>query len=154
MAIKSFLVLVCCFLIIAAMAAPVAKAQDESLDLIRIQGAIYCTANGSIGVNGSATPVFPNARVQLQFGIGNVVSSSTTNASGRFSIILNRPQMPLSTLLSNFNIIVATPLSSCNTSLSFAGGLISTLQFVGSTVLSCVPVNISNLMPVGFQPVP
>ncbi|XP_057485077.1 phylloplanin-like [Actinidia eriantha] len=152
MAIKSSLVLVCCFLIIAVMAGSVAKAQlglGGLLGLIRIQGVVYCTANGNIGVNGTATPAFPNALVQLQCGNGNVVSSSTTNASGLFSIVVDPVQMLLSALVSNCNITVRTPLSSCNASLPSIGGLISTLQVIGSTVLGLL--TITNIIPGGFQ---
>ncbi|KAJ0093833.1 hypothetical protein Patl1_25037 [Pistacia atlantica] len=41
---------------------PMAEAQlgiiGGLLNLIHIQGTVYCTANGNIGVNGTATPVF------------------------------------------------------------------------------------------------
>lgn len=30
------------------------------LGLLRIQGILYCTANGNVGVNGTTTPVFPS----------------------------------------------------------------------------------------------
>lgn len=30
------------------------------LGLIRIQGTVYCTANGNVGINGTSTPVFPS----------------------------------------------------------------------------------------------
>lgn len=61
MALKSLLFF---SLLVAVAAAPVAEAQlgniiGSILDLIRIQGNLFCTANGNMGVNGTATPVFP-----------------------------------------------------------------------------------------------
>ncbi|KAH7573556.1 hypothetical protein JRO89_XS03G0170800 [Xanthoceras sorbifolium] len=85
-------------LFIAAMTAPIAEAQlglvSGLLGLIRIQGTVFCTPNGNMDANGTATPVFPNALVQLQCGAGNVVSSATTNG-----------------------LAVNTPLSNCNSKL-------------------------------------
>ncbi|KAI3928014.1 hypothetical protein MKW98_023615 [Papaver atlanticum] len=58
------------FVLVAAMtAAPLAEAQlgglgsgiTNLLGLIRIQGTVFCSINGSAGANGTATPVFPNA---------------------------------------------------------------------------------------------
>ncbi|KAJ6313650.1 hypothetical protein OIU77_015019 [Salix suchowensis] len=62
MAVKSLLFFT---LVSAAMvAAPVAEAQlgliGGLLGLIRIQGTLFCTANGNMGANGTATPVFPS----------------------------------------------------------------------------------------------
>lgn len=78
-------------LMVAAFAIPIAGAGLISglLVLIRIQATLFCTPNGNIGANGTSTPVFPNALVQLQCGVGNVVSSATTNGSGVFSILLD-----------------------------------------------------------------
>ncbi|MBA0664828.1 hypothetical protein Goklo_004775 [Gossypium klotzschianum] len=63
MALKT-LMLVC--LLVAAMAfiPPIAEAQlggliSGLLGLIRIQGTVFCTVDGNMGVNGTATPVFP-----------------------------------------------------------------------------------------------
>ncbi|KAM7485069.1 hypothetical protein LguiA_001078 [Lonicera macranthoides] len=119
------------------------------LGLIRIQGTVYCTANGNVGVNGTSTPVFPNALVQLRCGNGNVVSSVTTNNSGLFSILLDPLQFVLSSVLSNCNIVVNTPLSSCNSSLPSIGGLLSPLQLIGNTLVGLL--SIVNLIPSGFQ---
>ncbi|KAI8010233.1 hypothetical protein LOK49_LG06G03285 [Camellia lanceoleosa] len=112
MALKSLLLV---FLLIAALTAvPMAEAQlgliSGLLGLIRIQGTVFCTANGNMGVNGTSTPVFPNAKVQLQCGAGNTVSSATTNNSGIFSMVLDPLQFVLSSLLSNQNSLVKTPL--------------------------------------------
>ncbi|KAH7513381.1 phylloplanin [Ziziphus jujuba] len=153
MALK-LLFLVC--LMVAVMAAPMAEAQlgiiSSLLGLIRIQGTLYCTPNGNMGVNGTSTPVFSNALVQLQCGSGNVVSSATTNSSGIFSIVLDPLHFVLSSLLSDCKLVVSTPLSTCNASLPSAGGLLSSLQFIGNTVLGLL--NISNIIPSGFQFLP
>ncbi|KAJ0035867.1 hypothetical protein Pint_24498 [Pistacia integerrima] len=83
------------------------------LNLIHIQGNVYCTANGNIGVNGTATPVFQNAGVQLKCG-GNVVSTAKTNGAGIFSIVLDPLQYLLSTPVTNCSLEVKTPLASCD----------------------------------------
>ena len=65
MAFKSFLFV--SLLSAAVLAAPVAEAQlgliGGILGLIRIQGTLFCTANGNMGANGTATPVFPSKLV-------------------------------------------------------------------------------------------
>ncbi|XP_073128734.1 phylloplanin-like [Henckelia pumila] len=119
------------------------------LGLLKIQGILYCTANGNIGVNGTtSTPVFPNALVQLQCG-GNVVSTATTNRSGIFSIVLDPLNIVLSTLLSGCKLVVNTPLASCDATLPSIGSLESTLQFLGNVILGLL--NVGNIIPSGFQ---
>ncbi|THG03550.1 phylloplanin-like [Camellia sinensis] len=154
MALKSLLLV---FLLIAALTAvPMAEAQlgliSGLLGLIRIQGTVFCTANGNMGVNGTSTPVFPYAKVQLQCGAGNTVSSATTNNFGIFSMVLDPLQFVLSSLLSNCNLLVNTPLSNCNLNLPSVGGLLSPLQFIGNTLQGLL--NISNIIPSGFQFLP
>ncbi|ESR32784.1 hypothetical protein CICLE_v10006409mg, partial [Citrus x clementina] len=130
-ALKSFLFV---SIMLATVTAPIAEAQfgliGGILGLIRIQGTVFCTANGNMGVNGTATPAFPNALVQLQWN-GKVVSSATTNASEIFSIVLDPLQL-----------LVNTPLASCNAKPPAAGGLVSSLQFNANTI------------PAGFQFIP
>lgn len=65
-------VVVLSFLIALTLALPLAQAQlglggllGPILGLLRIQGVLYCTPNGSIGVNGTATPVFPSKLTSL-----------------------------------------------------------------------------------------
>ncbi|KAL9410292.1 hypothetical protein AB3S75_044122 [Citrus x aurantiifolia] len=151
MALKSSFVSI----MLATVTAPIAEAQfgliGGILRLIRIQGTVFCTANGNMGVNGTATPAFPNALVQLQWN-GNVVSSATTNASGIFSIALDPLQYVLSSLLTNCSLVVNTPLASCNAKLPAAGGLVSSLQFIGNTLLGLL--NVANIIPAGFQFIP
>ncbi|CAA3033364.1 Hypothetical predicted protein [Olea europaea subsp. europaea] len=143
-------------ILFAAIAFPMAEAQlgiiGNLLGLLRIQGILYCTPTGNIGVNGTATPVFPNALVQLQCGDGNVVSSATTNASGLFSMLLDPLNFLLSTLLSNCKLVVGTPLATCNASLPSIGTLESTLKFIGNTLLGIL--NVGNIIPTGFQLIP
>lgn len=65
MALKSLLVL---GLLIGCFALPLAQAQlgglggllGPILGLLRIQGVLFCTPNGNVGVNATATPVFPS----------------------------------------------------------------------------------------------
>ncbi|KAL2470366.1 Pollen Ole e 1 allergen and extensin family protein [Abeliophyllum distichum] len=137
------------------MAPAIAEAQQgllgDLLGLISINGTVFCTVNGNIGVNGTATPVFPNAKVQLQCGAGNVVASATTNGSGQFSIALNPLLDLLSTLLSNCNLVVKTPLSICNANLPSVG-LTSSLKFVRTTLVGLL--NIAEIVPASFQFLP
>ncbi|KAK6265379.1 hypothetical protein QUC31_016216 [Theobroma cacao] len=156
MALKT-LMYVCLLVAAMALAAPMAEAQlggliSGLLGLIRIQGTVFCTMDGNMGVNGTATPVFPNALVQLQCGAGNVVSSATTNGSGVFSILLDPLQFLLPSLLNNCNLAVKTPLSNCNAALPSIGGLISSLQSLGSTLVGLL--NIINIVPAGFRLLP
>ncbi|KAG7990866.1 hypothetical protein I3843_02G046300 [Carya illinoinensis] len=74
-------------MVVVAVAAPIAVAQlgtvGRLLDRIRIQGTVFCSINAT---GSTASPVFPNARVQLRCGIGDVVSRATTN---RIRIVLD-----------------------------------------------------------------
>ncbi|KAK3005347.1 hypothetical protein RJ639_015864 [Escallonia herrerae] len=139
-------------LLAIAIAASTAEAQlgliGGLLGLVRIQGTLFCTLNGNIGVNGTSTPVFPNALVQLRCG-GTVVSAATTNGSGSFSIVLDPAQVLLSSILSSCNLVVNTPLSTCNATLPAVGSLLSPLQLIGNTLVGLL--NVANLIPAGFQ---
>ncbi|KAE8725884.1 Late embryoproteinsis abundant protein Lea5-D [Hibiscus syriacus] len=151
MAMKT-LMFVCVLVAAMALAAPMAEAQlgglvSGLLGLIKIQGTLFCSLDGNMGANGTATPVFPSALVQLQCG-GIVVSSSTTNGNGIFSILLDPLQFLVPSLLNNCNLAVKTPLSNCNASLPSVGGLFSNLQLVGNTLIGLL--NITNIVPVGF----
>ncbi|KAE8708798.1 Late embryoproteinsis abundant protein Lea5-D [Hibiscus syriacus] len=151
MAMKT-LVFVCVLVAAMALGAPMAEAQlggliSGLLGLIKIQGTLFCSFDGNMGANGTATPVFPNALVQLQCG-GSVVSSSTTNGNGIFSILLDPMQFLVPSLLNNCNLAVKTPLSNCNASLPSVGALFSNLQLVGNTLIGLL--NITNIVPVGF----
>ncbi|KAK3017959.1 hypothetical protein RJ639_002716 [Escallonia herrerae] len=150
MASKSIILLVS--LLAIAIAASTAEAQlgliGGLLGLIRIQGTLFCTLNGNMGVNGTSTPVFPNALVQLRCG-GTVVSAATTNGSGLFSIVLDPAQVLLSSILSSCNLVVNTPLSTCNAILPAVGSLLSPLQLIGNTLVGLL--NVANLIPTGFQ---
>ncbi|ESQ48269.1 hypothetical protein EUTSA_v10021613mg [Eutrema salsugineum] len=113
------------------------------LGLINIQGILRCSVNGNV-----SAPIFPNAGVQLQCGAqNNVVSASTTNGAGLFSILVNPVQLLLSTLLSDCKLAVTTPLSTCDVSLP-TGQLLSPLTLVGNTVSGLI--RIATLGPVGF----
>ncbi|KAG2246461.1 hypothetical protein Bca52824_086089 [Brassica carinata] len=133
------------------MVSPMAKAQlgglggllgGGILGLINIQGVLRCSANGNV-----SAPAFVNAGVQLQCGgQNNVVSTSTTNSAGLFSMLVNPIQ--LSTLLSDCQVAVTTPLSTCNAALPTGQLLSSSLALVGETVSGLLRV--ANLRPTGF----
>ncbi|XP_016456306.1 phylloplanin-like [Nicotiana tabacum] len=141
---KNFLI----FLLAALIATPVAVAQLVS---IRIGGVVFCSVNSNLDViNGLTTQVFPNASVQLQCGAGNVISSTTTNGSGVFSLVLDPLINTLPLLLSNCSLVVLTPLSTCNASLTSVGILQSSLQIV-NTIIGSLGLRPSvNLGPTGF----
>ncbi|KAI9195935.1 hypothetical protein LWI28_019559 [Acer negundo] len=136
----------------ALVAAPIAEA-TVSIRLLQLQGSVFCTPDGNILVNGTATPVFPNAVVQLRCGAGNVVVSAITNGAGVFSNIGLFPlNLSLSTLLSTCNLVVNTPLSNCNSMLPSVGRLQSPIQFNGTILLGPLnTLNITIVSPVRFQ---
>nr|GEZ47260.1 pollen Ole e 1 allergen and extensin family protein [Tanacetum cinerariifolium] len=88
------------------------------------------------------------ALVQVTCG-GNVVASGLTNAAGIFNILLNPLQFLLTSVLSSCQLVVATPLATCNASLPAGAILQAPLQFVGNTVLGLL--NVVNLIPGIFQ---
>ncbi|TMW80995.1 hypothetical protein EJD97_012939 [Solanum chilense] len=143
------------FILAALIATPVAVAQlggllGGLLAPTSIEGVLFCSLNGKIDVlNGATTPIFPNASVQLRCGAGNVVSSTTTNGSGAFSLVTSPVQNLLSSLLSDCNIVVTTPLSTCNATLPSVGFLQAPLQIVGKTAGGLL--NIVNVVTGAFQ---
>ena len=82
-----------------------------------------------------------------------MVSTSTTNGSGMFSILLDPLNYILSSILSDCNLKVDTPLIRCNSSLPALGGLLSPLQFIGNTALGAL-LSVANIIPAGFRFVP
>ena len=94
-----------------------------------------------------------DARVQLQCG-AVVVATTTTNASGVFSFTLDFTQVFLSAGigLSNCNLVVTTPLSTCNPMLPPVGVLTSSIVFVGTNVLGVRVV--LNFGAAGFRYIP
>ncbi|XP_058076562.1 phylloplanin-like [Magnolia sinica] len=140
-------------LLLVGVAAPLAVAQLGGLGnllggLINIRGTIFCTVNGN--ANGTSTPVFPNAQVQLQCG-NTVTSSTTTNSAGLFTMLLDPLTTLLSSLLNDCKLVVNTPLSTCNAMLP-TGLLQSPLQFLGKTLQGIL--GILNVGPAGFSLIP
>ncbi|XP_062108732.1 phylloplanin-like [Humulus lupulus] len=149
MALKMSVVFVICVLFAASMAeAQLGEIISHLLGLIRVQGTVFCTANGRVNSTSASTPVFSNALVQLQCN-GNVVSSTTTNNAGVFSMLLDPVQLVLSSLQSQCKLVVTTPLSTCNATLPSDGVLISLLQTLGTIVSGLL--NITTLGPSGFN---
>ncbi|KAG6663972.1 phylloplanin-like [Carya illinoinensis] len=135
-------------MVVVAVAAPIAVAQlgtvGRLLDRIRIQGTVFCSINAT---GSTASPVFPNARVQLRCGIGDVVSRATTNRLGLF-LMQFIPRQTLSSILAECNLFVITPLARCNATLPGVGVLRSPLQFIGNTTVGLI--NNINIVPGGF----
>ncbi|XP_071691903.1 phylloplanin-like [Rutidosis leptorrhynchoides] len=135
-------------LLIFVIAATQIEAQLGLLSVINVAGNLFCSLNGNAVANATTpTPAFQNALVQVSCG-GNVIASALTNQQGQYNIVLNSPVQALSALLSNCNLVVATPLSSCNASLPSLGNLQSPLVFLGNTLRGLL--NIVNLVPTVF----
>ncbi|KAJ3683692.1 hypothetical protein LUZ60_013919 [Juncus effusus] len=101
-----------------------AQAQLLGLNLLNITGIVPCSIGGSI--NAANSPVFPYAGVQLVCN-GNVISSTTTNSNGVFSIVTGLTTSLLNLLTSGCKIVVNTPLVNCNVALPSTGTLQSGL---------------------------
>ncbi|KAG7026315.1 hypothetical protein SDJN02_12816 [Cucurbita argyrosperma subsp. argyrosperma] len=143
-------------LIIVLTMAPLSSCQFDLirtlLGLTHIQGTLYCTLNGNM-IYGLLTPTFPNAAVEMHCGAGGtVISSVKSDATGRFSMLLDAPQLLLSFLLNNCSLVVTTPLVNCNGAMPSFGALASPLQLIGNTFLGLF--NITNIIPVGFRFLP
>ncbi|GKB31480.1 pollen Ole e 1 allergen and extensin family protein [Tanacetum coccineum] len=148
MAMKS-IVLVSLLVVVFASSQAEAQLLSRLGSLININGTIFCSLNGNIIPNAATpTPAFANALVQVTCG-GNVVASGLTNAAGIFNILLNPLQFLLTSVLSSCQLVVATPLATCNASLPAGAILQAPLQFVGNTVLGLQTV--VNLIPGIFQ---
>lgn len=93
-----------------------------------------------------------DAQVELQCG-GNMLSNATTNGDGKFSMLINNPLLyDLSSLLTDCNLMVPTPLSKCNTKFPSAGGLTSSLKYVGTSRIGTR--TLTNIAPLGFHFIP
>ncbi|KAL8238716.1 hypothetical protein R6Q59_015283 [Mikania micrantha] len=147
MAMKSIIIMA--LLVVSVASQAEAQLLTGLFSLLNIGGTVFCSANGNAIANATTpTPPFANALVQLSCG-GNVISSALTNGSGVFSIILNPLQFLLTNLLSSCNVVVASPLSSCNSSLSSTGVLQAPLQLAGTVVRGLL--SILNIIPGTFQ---
>ncbi|XP_075655790.1 phylloplanin-like [Castanea sativa] len=138
---------------VAALALPIAKATlpIRAGVVFQIQPSfVPCSINGSLGANVTIRP-FPNAQVQLQCGAGNVVATTTTNAAGVFSFSLDAIRLSLSATLglSACDLVVITPLSTCNSTLPAVGVLKSDIQFVATSVVGARII--FTFRPVGFR---
>ncbi|GLT99105.1 hypothetical protein SLE2022_165690 [Rubroshorea leprosula] len=129
-------------LLLAAIASPMADAQSPggligTLLGLTVSRALYLALSMAIWALMAlqcTIPAFPNAGVQLRCG-GNVVADATTNGKGAFSMVLDPLQFVLSSVLSNCSLAVTTPLSTCNAKLPSVGGLLSSLQLAGITLI-------------------
>ncbi|CAI9291438.1 unnamed protein product [Lactuca saligna] len=151
MAFKSMIVLVALLVATSQAEAQILGIPGLSglLGIININGTIFCSTNGNIIPNvATPTPPFSNALVQVTCG-GNVIASAITNGLGGFNIVLNPLQFLLTSILSSCNVVVASPLSSCNSSLPSTGFLQAPLLLFGNTVRGLLSV--VTLIPSLFQ---
>ncbi|XP_076894551.1 phylloplanin-like [Bidens hawaiensis] len=102
------------------------QGEAQVTNVLEVIGNVSCTANASI--------VFNDAVVDLSCG-GNVRGMAVTNAMGTFGMILSPSPFDPSTLLTSCKIILATPLSSCNSTLPSTGTIEAPLQVVNSTTI-------------------
>ncbi|XP_006406765.2 phylloplanin [Eutrema salsugineum] len=135
----TFSLILMCLIVVS----PMAKAQIGGLgglggllgllNVINIQGLVRCSISGTVSTsNATSVPPFPNAGIVLRCA-GQNVSITTTNAAGIFSLPTTQLLNVLPTLLSGgCNILVTTPLSTCNASLPTSGSLTAPLNIVGS----------------------
>ncbi|KAI3450737.1 hypothetical protein Pfo_007402 [Paulownia fortunei] len=143
MALKTLLI----FLFVAIMAISIAEAQSP-VGIVHVNGTLYCTANGSPGANGNATPVFPSKLLARQMLVANAPANATTNAGGVYRVVLiPRPNATVDSIVSNCRLSVLTPLSNCNPTLPSAG-LVSNLRFVRTVPVSFL--RITYMVAAGF----
>ncbi|XP_022029707.2 phylloplanin-like [Helianthus annuus] len=108
MAMKFTILVSILVLVLIAAQADEAQGLGTITAAVNISGIVTCSVNGSANA-----PPFANALVELSCG-GNVIASAVTNAQGVFNITVNPLRVTLTNLLSSCRIIVATPLSNCN----------------------------------------
>ncbi|XP_051121913.1 uncharacterized protein LOC127245198 isoform X2 [Andrographis paniculata] len=134
-------------LITIAISVTIIDAQSP-VGIVHVNSTLYCTATGSSG--SSATPVFPNATLEVACSgddVANNPSTDTSNAAGMFRVVLiPRPNATVDSIVSNCRIFVLTPLSTCNPALP-PTGLRSNLKFV-RTVFSFL--RLTYMVPAGF----
>ncbi|XP_078160561.1 phylloplanin-like isoform X2 [Carex rostrata] len=124
-------------LVLAGVVPPLAHAQLGGIiggiltGRVDVRGVVPCGVGNSINL--STNSVFPNATVQMRCN-NNVVGSTTTDAKGAFTIDTVLPITLLSNLL-GCNVFVATPLVTCNASLSSAGNLVAQLEGIFTSIL-------------------
>ncbi|CAH2053497.1 unnamed protein product [Thlaspi arvense] len=102
------------------------------LNIVRIDGLVSCSLNGSVSTSNATSlpPPFPNATVAIQC-LGQTVGTGTTNTAGIVSLNGLLTSIPL--LLSNgCRAVLTTPLSSCNASLPNVN-LTAPITLVGTT---------------------
>ncbi|PIM97432.1 hypothetical protein CDL12_30098 [Handroanthus impetiginosus] len=120
MGLKAILHLV----LVALMAIAIAEAQNP-IEMVRVNGTLYCSRGGGPGGSGNSAPVFPDAQVEI-FCMANVISNSpvrTKNKSdGAYVLTLTpQPSATIESIIANCRIFVRTPVSSCNAELASAG---------------------------------
>uniref|UniRef100_A0A0A9BVE6 Uncharacterized protein n=1 Tax=Arundo donax TaxID=35708 RepID=A0A0A9BVE6_ARUDO len=96
-----------------------------------VMGFVPCN-NGTSMKTGSA-PGFASALVQLQCTDGGVAANATTDGKGWFRMAVNTTAT-LSSVASGCDLVVATPLASCNAALPATGTLQSGLRLLVSMV--------------------
>ncbi|CAN6200257.1 unnamed protein product [Urochloa humidicola] len=119
---------------VVASGAPPVQPPRIQADVI-VMGFVPCN-NGTSMRTGSA-PGFAGAVVQLQCaddgGAGLLAANATTDGKGMFRMAVNTTVAPAS-VASRCDLVVATPLASCNATLPAAGTLRSGLRLLVSMV--------------------
>ncbi|KAJ3699855.1 hypothetical protein LUZ61_003560 [Rhynchospora tenuis] len=145
MAVKVYVLLA--MLMFAGIVSPIAHAQlggliGGLLTSFSVTGIVPCNVGNSL--NSSTFNVFPNATVQFRCG-STIIATTTTNSTGGFQIVTGSLLTNLVDLLRKCNILVTTPLVTCNASLPTDGNLASPLTTVGP-ILGVVSLVAENLI--------
>ncbi|OEL20206.1 hypothetical protein BAE44_0018772, partial [Dichanthelium oligosanthes] len=131
-------------LVIAVAVASVVASGAPPVQPPRIQADVVVTGfvpcnNGTSMRTGSA-PGFAGALVQLQCTDGaDLAANATTDGKGWFRMAVNTT-VALSSVASHCDLVVDTPLVSCNATLPAAGMLHSNLRLLVSKVLASLAV--------------
>ncbi|KAG8079339.1 hypothetical protein GUJ93_ZPchr0007g5929 [Zizania palustris] len=115
---------------VIASGAPPLQPPRIGADVV-VMGYVPCN-NGTSMKTGSA-PGFPNAVVQLQCADDAVAGSATTDGRGWFRMAMNTTAT-LSSVAIGCELVVATPLASCDAALPATGTLESGLRLLVSMV--------------------
>ncbi|KAL6293451.1 hypothetical protein ACE6H2_001593 [Prunus campanulata] len=156
MTFKTIFVSIVCLLVAAVAVTKAEPNIDEDprslVAAFYIQGTVFCTTDGNSGdaADPFLTPTFPNATVELQCGPANTtIALVRTIKNGVFSILLDPLTSSAGPLISSCRLVLTTPLSSCNATLS-TQPFSSALQVIRPTQPH--KVYLFNVFPVRFMP--
>ncbi|CAN6212702.1 unnamed protein product [Urochloa humidicola] len=128
-------------LVIAVAVASVVASGAPPVQPPRIQADVlvmgFVPCNNATSMTTGSAPGFAGAVVQLQCtdGAADLAANATTDGKGRFRMAVNTT-VALSSVASRCELVVGTPLASCNAMLPATGMLRSGLRHIVSIVFS------------------